>query len=162
MWQTWDRLPRDTRDTLFQLAVIGWTILPHLGHLAPWCGVMALSVLLWRGWLAWRAASLPPRWNVALVLALAIGLTLWSEGTLLGRQAGVTQRAGDDLRAAVVSIEPGFCNKHTDLLIGHRSSARVDEMIILWRRWTKICEKISARFVMSLKFTALLQRQDEE
>jgi hypothetical protein len=33
---------------------------------------------------------LPPRWAVALVLALAVGLTLWSERTLLGREAGVT------------------------------------------------------------------------
>ena len=28
-------LPRDTRDTLFHLVVIGWTIAPHLLHLPP-------------------------------------------------------------------------------------------------------------------------------
>ena len=33
-------LPRDTRDTLFQLCVIGWTIAPHLLHLATWCAPM--------------------------------------------------------------------------------------------------------------------------
>jgi len=86
----WRRLPRDARDTLFQLGVIAWTILPHLGHLQIWCGVMATVILLWRARLAATSAPLPPRWNVALVLALAMGLTLWSERTLLGREAGVT------------------------------------------------------------------------
>ncbi len=86
----WQRLPRDARDTLFQLAVIGWTILPHLAHLAPWCGLLAAVILLWRGRLALVGAPLPPRWAVLGVLALAVGLTLWSERTLLGREAGVT------------------------------------------------------------------------
>jgi hypothetical protein len=36
----WHRLPRDARDTLFQLGVIGWTLLPHLPHLALWCTPM--------------------------------------------------------------------------------------------------------------------------
>jgi len=89
-WAAWDRLPRDARDTVFQLAVIAWTILPHADHLPVWCTAMAGAILLWRGRLAVRGAPLPPRWNVALVLAVAIGLTLWSERTLLGREAGVT------------------------------------------------------------------------
>ena len=86
----WQRLPRDARDTLFQLAVIGWTMLPHFAHLPAWCSAMALAILFWRGRLALRGAALPPRWLVGLVLAAAIGLTLWSERTLLGREAGVT------------------------------------------------------------------------
>ncbi|HNT40292.1 MAG TPA: DUF3488 and transglutaminase-like domain-containing protein [Rubrivivax sp.] len=86
----WERLPRDARDTLFQLAVIGWTMLPHFAHLPAWCTAMALAILLWRGRLALRGAVLPPRWMVGLVLAAAIALTLWSERTLLGREAGVT------------------------------------------------------------------------
>ena len=45
-------LPRDARDTLFQLFVIGWTIAPHLLHLPPWCGAMALALLAWRARLA--------------------------------------------------------------------------------------------------------------
>ena len=89
-WGFWDRLPRDARDTLFLLGVIAWTIAPHGAHLPPWCGVLAGVILLWRGRLAVRGAPLPPRWNVALVLAVAIALTLWSERTLLGREAGVT------------------------------------------------------------------------
>ena len=43
-WPGWRHLPRDSRDTLFQLAVIGWTVLPHLAHLPPWC--MALTALM--------------------------------------------------------------------------------------------------------------------
>lgn len=86
----WQRLPRETRDTLFQLGVIGWTMLPHFSHLPPWCVVMALTILGWRSRLALRSAPLPSRWVVGLVLAAAVGLTLWSERTLLGRDAGVT------------------------------------------------------------------------
>ncbi|ODU07889.1 MAG: transglutaminase [Rubrivivax sp. SCN 71-131] len=88
--RAWGRLPRDARDTLFQLAVIGWTMLPHFSHLPAWCTAMALAILLWRGRLALHGAALPSRWLVGLVLAAAIGLTLWSERTLLGREAGVT------------------------------------------------------------------------
>jgi hypothetical protein len=86
----WQRLPRDARDTLFLLAVIAWTIVPHAAHLPAWCALLAAAILLWRGRLAVRGAPLPPRWNVAVVLAAAIALTLWSQRTLLGREAGVT------------------------------------------------------------------------
>ena len=36
-WPGWRHLPRETRDTLFLLAVIGWTVLPHLARLPWWC-----------------------------------------------------------------------------------------------------------------------------
>jgi transglutaminase-like putative cysteine protease len=83
-------LPRDARDTLFLLGVIGWTIAPHLLHLPPWCSAMALAVLAWRGLLAARSASLPSRWLISGLLVLATALTLWGERALLGREAGVT------------------------------------------------------------------------
>ena len=86
----WRRWPRETRDTLFQLAVIGWTVLPHLGHLALWCGVLTALVLAWRAQLALSSGLLPSRWKVMTVLVVAIGLTTWTEGGLLGREAGVT------------------------------------------------------------------------
>jgi transglutaminase-like putative cysteine protease len=83
-------LPRDTRDTLFNLFVIGWTITPHLLHLPPWCGVMALALLAWRARLALTAGALPNRWIVTALLLLAAALTLWGERTLLGKEAGIT------------------------------------------------------------------------
>lgn len=83
-------LPRDARDTLFLLGVIGWTIAPHLLHLPLWCSAMALAVLGWRGWLAVRGASLPSRWLISGLLVLATALTLWGERALLGKEAGVT------------------------------------------------------------------------
>jgi len=86
----WSRLPRDARDTLFQLLVIGWTLLPHAAHLPPWCVLLATAILGWRARLALKNAVLPGRWTVAAVLVLAAGLTLWSENTLLGKEAGVT------------------------------------------------------------------------
>ena len=85
-WRQW---PRETRDTLFQLAVIGWTLMPHLGHLPIWCGGLAAGVLAWRAGLALTDHPLPGRWQVMAVLVLALGLTAWTERTLLGREAGV-------------------------------------------------------------------------
>ena len=79
-----DHLPRETRDTLFQLFVIAWTIVPHLLHVPPWCAVMSLALLGWRAQLALRSAALPGRWVVSVLLTVAALATFWSERTLLG------------------------------------------------------------------------------
>ena len=86
----WQRLPRDARDTLFMLFVIGWTVLPHIGHLPAWCSLLTLVVLLWRAQLATTNAALPGRWVLVAVLLVAAGLTFWSYRTLLGKEPGVT------------------------------------------------------------------------
>ena len=83
-------LPRDTRDTLFQLVVIAWTIAPHLLHLPPWCGVMSVALLAWRARLALNAAALPSRWIISALLIAASALTFWGQNTLLGKEAGIT------------------------------------------------------------------------
>jgi len=83
-------LPREARDTLFLLAVIGWVVLPHVSHLPLWCSILTLSVLVWRGRLAVLARPLPSRWWMVGLIALTLGLTLFSHRTLLGRDAGVT------------------------------------------------------------------------
>ncbi|MED5618852.1 transglutaminase family protein [Ideonella sp. BN130291] len=89
-WPGWRHLPRDARDTLFLLGVIGWTILPHLAHLAWWCSLLAVLVLMWRARLALDNAPLPGRWTLIGVLAMAATFTLLTERTLLGKEAGVT------------------------------------------------------------------------
>lgn len=86
----WDRLPRETRDTLFLLAVIAWVLMPHLSHRPWWCTALAGMVLAWRAALALRAAPLPGRLPVLGVLVVSATLTWWSEGTLLGREPGIT------------------------------------------------------------------------
>ncbi|OYU74271.1 MAG: transglutaminase, partial [Burkholderiales bacterium PBB5] len=86
-WRQW---PRETRDTLFQLVLIAWIVVPHLGHLAGWCSTLTAVVLLWRAQLALTGGPLPSRWKVMALLAIAVGLTVWTERTLLGREAGVT------------------------------------------------------------------------
>ncbi len=88
--ERWRHLPRESRDTLFQLGVIAWTMAPHALHLAPWCVALAGVILLVRMRLALSGAPLPSRWTLVAVLVLAIGLTLFSERTLLGKEAGVT------------------------------------------------------------------------
>lgn len=83
-------LPRDARDTLFLLAVIGWVVLPHVAHLPWWCSLLAGGVLAWRAVLALRGQPLPGRAWLVLLLAAALLGTWSSYRTLLGRDAGVT------------------------------------------------------------------------
>ena len=89
-WPGWRHLPRDTRDTLFLIGVIAWTVAPHVSHLPLWCSLLTATVLVWRAWLAVGHAALPGRWTLVLVLALAAGLTFWSFRTLFGKEPGVT------------------------------------------------------------------------
>ena len=89
-WPGWRHLPRDTRDTLFLLAIIAWTVAPHIGHLPLWCSLLTAAVLAWRATLALKHGALPGRWVLVAVLALAAGLTLWSFHTLFGKEPGVT------------------------------------------------------------------------
>jgi len=89
-WPGWSHLPRDSRDVLFLLAVIGWTLAPHFAHLPAWCPVLTIVVIVWRARLAVANAALPRRWPLIGVLVLAMGLTWWSHRTLLGKDAGIT------------------------------------------------------------------------
>ncbi len=83
-------LPRDSRDTLFLLAVIAWVLLPQVSNLPWWCSALAAGMLLWRGRLAFTAKALPGKWWLLALLVVAIGATLLTHRTLLGRDAGVT------------------------------------------------------------------------
>jgi protein-glutamine gamma-glutamyltransferase len=83
------RLPRDTRDTFFLLAVIAWTVMPHCLHLPPWCAALTVLVLLWRARLAWVGGALPSRWVLVGVLLLVLGLTFWSYRSVFGKEPGV-------------------------------------------------------------------------
>jgi transglutaminase-like putative cysteine protease len=83
-------LPRDTRDTLFLLAVIAWVVFMQVGHIPVWCTVMTAVVLVWRASLSLRGQPLPGwPWRLGL-LALTLAATWFSHRTLLGRDAGVT------------------------------------------------------------------------
>ncbi len=87
---TWRAPSREARDTLFMLALIGWTIAPHLFHLPLWVTGLTLVVLVWRGWLGWRQQPLPGRAPVLALLALAAVLTFTAQKTLVSKDAGVT------------------------------------------------------------------------
>ncbi|HET9977588.1 MAG TPA: transglutaminaseTgpA domain-containing protein, partial [Burkholderiaceae bacterium] len=89
-WPGWSHLPRDARDVLFLLAVIGWTVAPHFAHLPAWCIALTLAVLLWRALLALGNAALPGRWPLIATLLVAMGLTWWTHNTLVGKDAGIT------------------------------------------------------------------------
>ncbi|WP_310564239.1 DUF3488 and transglutaminase-like domain-containing protein [Hydrogenophaga sp.] len=83
-------LPRDARDTLFLLAVIGWIAAMQIPHVPWWCSAMVAGVLGWRTALTLRGQPLPGwPWRLGL-LALTLGATWLTHRTLLGRDAGVT------------------------------------------------------------------------
>lgn len=83
-------LPRESRDTLFLLLVIGWIVMPHVNHLPWWCSLLAAVVLAWRGTLAVTGRPLPGRAWLIVLLALTLLGTWMTHRTLLGRDAGVT------------------------------------------------------------------------
>ena len=85
-----EALPRESRDALFLLLVIGWVVLPQTANLPLWCSVLAATMLAWRGWLAMASRPLPGKWWLLGLLSLTIAATLVTHRTLLGRDAGVT------------------------------------------------------------------------
>ncbi len=83
-------LPRDTRDTLFLLAVIAWVALLQVAHIPWWCAALTAGVLAWRTVLALKGLPLPGWvWRAGL-LALTLLATWATHRTILGQEAGVT------------------------------------------------------------------------
>ncbi|MDO9570110.1 MAG: DUF3488 and transglutaminase-like domain-containing protein [Hydrogenophaga sp.] len=83
-------LPRDTRDTLFLLAVIAWVVAMQMAHIPWWCTALTAVVLVGRTVLALKGLPLPGwGWRVGL-LALTLGATWATHRTILGQEAGVT------------------------------------------------------------------------
>lgn len=83
-------LSREGRDTLFMLAVIGWTVAPLASHIKPWCLLLLAGILLWRARATLHHQAMPGRGWLLSLLAVAIAATWLSERTLLGRDAGVS------------------------------------------------------------------------
>ncbi|WP_457426712.1 transglutaminase family protein [Roseateles sp. P5_E7] len=86
----WERLPRDTRDSLFLLGVITAVMSPHASHLPLWATALTGLVLLWRGQIAWRQRPLPSRWWLLGIAVIYAALTWLTFRTLVGREAGIT------------------------------------------------------------------------
>lgn len=84
------QLPRETRDTLFLLAVIACCVAPLAAHIPIWTSLLTGLLLLGRATLAWKARPLPGRWITGTLLVLSVGLTLMSFHTIVGPDAGIT------------------------------------------------------------------------
>ena len=81
-------LARESRDTLFLLAIIGWIVLMQAAHM-PWATTaFCAAVLAWRAWLTVRQKPAPSRWLVIGLLLLALALTASQFRTIVGREAG--------------------------------------------------------------------------
>ena len=89
-FQTLGTLPRDSRDTLFLLAVLAWVIAPLSLQLPPWVGALAGCLLGWRAVLAWRSAALPRPAVRVLMLVLSVAAVFVRFRTLAGYEAGIS------------------------------------------------------------------------
>lgn len=89
-WPTSTSITREGRDTLWLLAVLTLSILPHLPRLPLWSSASTGAAILLRARMAWRDDPLPPRSVLLICLAIGMGLTVWTFHTLFGREAGVT------------------------------------------------------------------------
>src|SRR6218665_2893406 len=89
-YQRLDALPRDARDTLFLLCVIAWVIAPQVSVLPVWVSLLAGGLLLWRGVLAGTGRPLPRPRTLPLPPLRPPPGTWLPQGTLRGRDAGVT------------------------------------------------------------------------
>ena len=58
-WWAATAIPRESRDTIFLLAVVGWLVLVQSPHLPALTTVLAAAVLAWRLWLTLRQKPLP-------------------------------------------------------------------------------------------------------
>lgn len=83
-------LSREGRDTLWLLGVMALSIYPHASHMPWWCIGGVSAALLWRAYIAFKDAALPPRWILLTALVVSIALTFITFKSIFGREAGVT------------------------------------------------------------------------
>ncbi len=99
---------------LWLMAAAAVSLAPHATRLPGWLSALCGLLLAWRALLLWQRQR-PPARLVVLLLAIAAGVSVWSEfGHLLGKDPGVAMlavllglklleiRAARDIRAAVL------------------------------------------------------------
>ena len=83
-------LPQQVQQTLFLLVVVAWVLLPHMVQSPLSVAAATVALLVWRGSIALQGHALPSRWTLVVLLALAVGSTLWAHQSGFSRDAGVT------------------------------------------------------------------------
>jgi len=68
---------------------VALVLLPQISYLPLWAGALSLALLAWRLWMARTGRSLPSKWLLAALLALAVGATVLQFRSIVGPQAGV-------------------------------------------------------------------------
>lgn len=63
---------------------------PHAEHLPLWVSAMCISLLIWRGYLAYSGTPLPSRWLLLLITIAGVAAIGIGFRTLFGREVGVT------------------------------------------------------------------------
>ena len=65
-------------------------IAPHAVHLPVWVSGLCVSLLIWRGYLAYSNHPLPKRWLLLAITLASLGGIVIDFHTLFGREVGVT------------------------------------------------------------------------
>jgi len=72
------------------LLCILMVIAPHADHLPVWVSAMSVTLLFWRGYVAYSGKPLPRRWLLMLITFAGVAGIVFSFRTLFGREVGVT------------------------------------------------------------------------
>jgi len=82
-------LPRDKADTLLLLITCCFILFPFTEYSPAWLNLVAIALIIWRGWIIYQGQVLPQKWLLMFITAgLSTGVYLHFH-TWLGKDAGI-------------------------------------------------------------------------
>ncbi|HVK56611.1 MAG TPA: DUF3488 and transglutaminase-like domain-containing protein [Burkholderiales bacterium] len=104
-------------SVLWLLAAVAMVLAPHVLRQPISITIFVVVIWLWRGWLAWRGLSRPPKFLIIGLAVAGVVLTFKMYGTVFGREAGVALLQlmlvmklleMQSLRDAIIAVFLGF------------------------------------------------------
>ena len=84
-----DAAPLQSPGVYSVLGVLVAVLIPHVERMPVWVSSAVAAMLIWRGWLTWRAGALPGKWLLIPLTVLGTAGVVLSYGPRLGRDAAV-------------------------------------------------------------------------